>query len=97
MAEALEISIARLEQQVQDLSTRVERGFLEIKDSTVTKIHALECNKADKDEVEKVRKVLEENHEARIRKVENGLVYVFAFATACGTIISLALEYFLKK
>jgi hypothetical protein len=96
MTEQLEIEVAKLGQEVKDLSARVERGFFEIKDSTINRIINLECNKAEKDEVEKIQKILNDNHEVRIRKVENGLVWVFAFSSGAGAIIGILVDYFFK-
>ena len=90
--QSLETQIGILGQKFQDLSDRVERGFREVRDNTVDKIRALEKDKADKDEVERVRKVLEDNHEVRIRHLEQ----IGAMAIGGLFILELVLKFIFK-
>ena len=65
-----QIAIARLEQKVQDLSERVERGFSDIKNSVINRIEFLEKTKADRDEVEKLQAKVNNDIEKRVNDLE---------------------------
>lgn len=70
MTEDSQIAIARLEQKVEDLATRVERGFSEVKDITLNRLTSLETTKANRDEVEKLQAKVNNDIEKRVNDLE---------------------------
>ena len=84
--------LIRLDQKVGDLQCSVK----DLTDGTVAKIIVLEKDKADRVELDALQKKLDDNVEVRLRVLEGKIIWVFAFATGAGVIVSLLSNWFLK-
>jgi hypothetical protein len=89
--------LIRVDQKVGDLQISVK----EISDGTISKITALEKNKADRDEVDRLQKIIDDNIEIRIKKLEGWKNWVMGIGLICGIVLGtmsgLVINHLLAK
>ena len=75
----------------------VRNDLKDIKEGTSKDIADLKKDKADRVEVDKLQKVIDEDIEKRMQAVENSQVKIYAWASCIAFIISLGIAYFTHK
>lgn len=84
--------LIRLDQKVSDIQNSVK----ELQDGTFSKITCLEKDKAERVDVELLRQKVNKDIEIRVRSLEGKIIYVFAFSTGAGVMVSLVASYLMK-